>query len=160
MTPGIATSAAIAEIVRLLRPLVLHLARAREGPLAGTGLTPATRALVEILAEEGPRTVPDIARHWTLGRQNVQRSVDTLAELAFVERVRNPGHRKSALVSLTPKGVAVFRDVHRREQEVIARLTTGLAQADVETCRRVLAHLQAGFQFSARGGGGRDDGIA
>ena len=155
MNSGITTPDAVFDIVRLLRPLVLHLTRAREGPLAGSGLTPATRALAEILAEEGPKTVPDIARRWALGRQNVQRCVDTLVGLGLAEPVRNPAHRKSPLISLTPKGAAVFREVQGREQEVIARLTTGLAQSDVDTCRRVLAHLRAGFQFSARGGDAR-----
>jgi len=105
--------------------------------------------LMETLAVEGPQTVPDVARRWTLGRQNVQRCVDALVELGLAEPVRNPGHRKSSLISLTPKGAVAFREIHDREQDVIARLTTGLAQPDVETCRRVLAHLQAGFQFSA-----------
>ena len=153
MNPGITTSAAIFDVVRVLRPLVLDLNRALQASLAGTGLTPATRAVVEVLAEEGPKTVPDLARRWTLGRQNVQRCVDALVGLGLVEPASNPGHRRSALIGLTPKGVAVFRDFRGREQESIARLTTGLAQSEVETCRRVLAHLHAGFRYSPATGG-------
>ena len=149
MSPGSATPEAVCDVVRLLRPLVLQLARALEGPLKGQGITPGARAAMEILAAAGPQTVPDIARQWTLGRQNVQRIVDALIERAWVQRVQNPGHRRSALLSLTPEGATRFRELRRHEQEVIAQLTPGLGQSDVEACRRVLLHLHAGFRFPA-----------
>ena len=134
-----------------MRPLVLQIARVLDGRSGAHGIAPQARAVLELLAESGPQTVPDIARQWTLGRQNVQRIVDTLNARRLVERVDNPGHRKSMRLSLTPDGVTLVRALRAREQQLVAMLTPGLGQSDVESCRRVLQHLHAGFRFPARG---------
>ena len=152
MTPGPATPASVHEVVHLLRPLVLQVARVLDGRLVAHRLTPGACAALEFLAENGPQTVPDIARRWTLGRQNVQRVADALIARGLVERVENPGHRRSMRLCLTPDGVALFRALRTEEQDLIAALTPGLGQDDVESCRRVLQHLHAGFRFSGRGG--------
>jgi DNA-binding MarR family transcriptional regulator len=152
LIPASATPESICEVVRLLRPLVLQVARGFDGRLAAYGIAPRGRAVLEFLAENGPQTVPDIARQWTLGRQNVQRIADTLIAHRLVERVENPGHRKSMRVGLTPSGVALVRASRAHEMELIATLTPGLGQSDVEGCRRVLRHLDAGFRFPAAGG--------
>jgi DNA-binding MarR family transcriptional regulator len=154
MTPGSATPESVYEVVRLLRPLVLQVARVLDGRPGSQGLTPGTRAALEFLAENGPQTVPDIARRWTLGRQNVQRVADALIARRLVERVENPGHRRSMRLGLTPDGVTLCRALHRQEQEIIAQLTPGLGQSDVDGCRRVLRHLHAGFRFPAGGESG------
>ena len=77
---------------------------------------------------------------------------DTLIARRLVERVENPGHRKSMRVSLTPNGVTLVRALRAQEQELIATLTPGLGQSDVDGCRRVLHHLHAGFRFPGDGG--------
>ncbi len=154
MNPGSATPESLCEVVRLLRPLVLQLARVLDRSLVVQGLTPGARAALEFLAENGPQTVPDIARQWTLGRQNVQRIADTLIARGLVERIENPGHRRSVRLSLTPEGATLFQALRRQEQELVAQLTPGLGQSDVEGCRRVLHHLHAGFRFPAGGGTG------
>jgi DNA-binding MarR family transcriptional regulator len=151
---GSATPESVYEVVRMLRPVVLQVARVLDGRLRAQGLTPGARAALELLAEDGPQTVPDIARRWTLGRQNVQRIADMLIARNLVERVENPGHRKSARMSLTPEGLTLFRTLRGQEQDLIARLTPGLGESEVEGCRRVLHHLRAGFRFPADGGTG------
>lgn len=147
LNPASATPESICEVVQLLRPLVLQIARVLDRRLGADGIAPRARAVLELLAENGPQTVPDIARQWTLGRQNVQRIADTLIARRLVERVENPGHRKSMRVSLTPGGVTVVRALRAREQQLITTIAPGLGQSDVEGCRRVLQHLHAGFRF-------------
>ncbi len=143
------TAEGIGAILKLLRPLAVQAARAQEAQLEGTRLTPAMWAVVELLAGEGPLGVPAMARRWRRGRQNVQRLVDRLVELELVAGVENPEHRRSALMSLTPAGVTLFRTLRDREERLVAQLTPGLGRVEVAACRRVLLQLDAGLRYLA-----------
>jgi DNA-binding MarR family transcriptional regulator len=154
MSTGAASPEAVSEVVRLLRPVVRYVGRSLGRRLAGTGLSPAAWSVLEVLAELGPQTVPEIARGWTVGRQNVQRVADVLIRRGLVERVRNAGHRRSVRLGLTPEGVRTFRELVARERDMLSRVAPGLGRDDVEACRRVLRHLEAGFRFADNGGDG------
>jgi DNA-binding MarR family transcriptional regulator len=158
MSTGAASPEAVAGVVRLLRPLTRHLGRSLASRLRGTGVSAAAASVLEILAEQGPQTVPAIARQWTVGRQNVQRVADVLIERGLVERVQNAGHRKSVRLGLTPEGARTYRELEAGARAVLGRVATGLGRDDVDACQRVLRHLEAGFRFD--GGVEADQGAA
>lgn len=81
--------------------------------------TPRFSVLREI-AVKGPMSVADIARVRRAARQGVQRLAQELAADGLVEFVRNPRHRRSPLVRLTPAGDRVIREL-LAEQDATAR---------------------------------------
>jgi len=85
--------------------LLWHVAvQATERLHDGEAVTVGMRAVLEFLARNGPRSVPDIARSRLVTRQHIQSLVNGLLELRLVSLEDNPAHRRSSLVQLAPEG--------------------------------------------------------
>lgn len=146
-------------LVRQVRPLTLSSARVVERRLQGTGLTVGTRAVLELLADSGPATVPDLARTLDVSRQATQRLANELVRAGYAETAPNPRHRRSVLVRLTRAGSDSFAAIHRQEIEQLATLAPGCSDEDVATAVRVLSAVAtdvrrlAGVEDSHQGRG-------
>lgn len=57
---------------------------------ADIGVTTATRALLEYLADSGPDTVPEVGRAKNVTRQHVQQLAESLVRAGLAEWRRNP----------------------------------------------------------------------
>lgn len=136
------------ELVQLARPLYRTLVRAVEQQLEGTGISVALRGMLEVLADVGPQTVPQIALRHGVGRQFVQRLMDDAAAAGLVRRDDNPAHRRSVLFSLTPKGRAAFDRIRARELVVTRRIANGVKRSDVAAAVRVVSHMIREFPAS------------
>src|SRR5689334_5728011 len=86
------------------------------------GLLAPGRAVLQVLAEEGPRTVPWIAAKQNASRQNVQIIANRFADQGFVEFKTNPAHKKSDLVQITEKGRQALATSQHREGTILERL--------------------------------------
>jgi DNA-binding MarR family transcriptional regulator len=128
-------------VLSVVRPLYQASARAVDVWLRGTGLTAGSRAVLELLLEQGPMTVPTIAREFGITRQSVQALVDATAARGLVTMADNPQHRRSHLVAVTDVGRRTFGETHRRELANLDRVTADLDPADLAVCARVLADL-------------------
>ena len=128
-------------VLREVRPLHLQAARAVTSALQGEPLTMAIRALLERLDDEGPQTVPQIARWLDVSRQAVQRVVDDARALGYIEVQGNPLHRRSHLVALTTQGADAFRRLHTGELVALAGAAADIDPADLLTCAAVLERL-------------------
>ncbi len=137
------------------RRLVHRLDRAAEALHAPDDLTGGERAVLVELAEEGPRTVPEMARARPVTRQHIQSTVNPLLAHGLVELVDNPRHRRSKLVRLTEAGRAVVAKIRGREGRVVAALVPRLDARDLETTARTLAKLGGLFQADVAGLTGR-----
>ncbi len=129
------------ELLRLTRPIVLGSARVVETEVRALGWTVGARAVMEVLVDEAPMTVPQIGARLSLARQNVQRHVDELKRLGHVSAAPNPAHRRSVLIEPTALGRSVFRDLHARELAALADLAGACPDEDLRTAARVLRHL-------------------
>ncbi|HEY8380742.1 MAG TPA: MarR family transcriptional regulator [Microvirga sp.] len=143
---------AVYDIIRRIRPLFRHLVSAVEQNLVGTGISVSMRGVLELLAEAGPQTVPQIARALILPRQNVQVIVNALLALEAVEAHANPGHKRSPIIRLTTSGLSTFAQIKAGEMAVIMDAGSGLATSEVEACIRVLEHLKGRFGEIAQSG--------
>lgn len=128
-------------VLSQVRPLYQSSGRAVEHALQGTGLTVTTRAVLELVLQRGPMTVPQVARDFGVTRQSVQALVDTAARSGLVRLVDNPQHKRSRLVEATGHGASTFAEVHRRELENLARVTGDLDPDELAGCARLLAVL-------------------
>ena len=140
----------IYEILRLVRPLVLNSARVVEARLK-PGLTVGMRAVLEILADNGPATVPAIAARLDLARQGVQRHVNDLIELGHVEQHENPAHRRSVLITLTAAGAERFARIREDELRDLAETAADCTADDIATAVRVLTALNRDIRRKAAG---------
>ncbi|WP_109471415.1 MarR family winged helix-turn-helix transcriptional regulator [Ornithinimicrobium cavernae] len=128
-------------VLQRIRPVHELSARAVGAALEGTDLTVPLRAVLERLHDDGPQTVPSIARRLYVTRQGVQTLVDRARELGLVQTRPNPEHRRSHLVALTPRGEETFTTLHAAETDRLVTVARGLDPADVAACVRVLDHL-------------------
>lgn len=125
-------------LLRETRPLVLNSARVVEASLRGDGLSVGTRAVLEMLAEHGPMTVPDISDRLDLARQGIQRHVNDLTTLGLVESRVNPAHRRSVLIATTPAGTALFARIRADELARLGAMAAEHSAEDLTVALRVL----------------------
>ena len=111
--------------------------------LAGAeGLTSARwQVLGAIVLNEGPLTVPQIARRMGLTRQSVHATVQHLVDDGLLELGANADHRRSQLVDLTPLGRTAYEAIDGRQAIWVNRLARGISHTDLETTARVLDEL-------------------
>ncbi len=129
------------ELIRLIRPVHRRLARAVEAYLEGAGVTVGMRAVLEVLNEGGPLSVPDIGRVLFLSRQQVQLMVNDLEVAGLVERRPNPAHKRSSLFALTDFGENRFAEIRLRETDNITALCEQFSGEDLKASQRVLCGL-------------------
>jgi len=125
--------------------LVVHVFRL-SGLLTAAGdamAAPAgqTTARWRVLAaiENAPLTVPQIARAWWLSRQSVQRVADVLAADGLAVYEDNPGHRRSRLLRITPKGLSALREIRGAQRVWADELGDELGETDLRTANELLA---------------------
>jgi DNA-binding MarR family transcriptional regulator len=125
---------AVALNFRLLRVAEeLH----RQGPASS-----ARRGVLRTLSDEGPQSVPQMARTRGVTRQHVQTLVNSLMEEGLVEVAPNPAHRKSVLIQLTNAGKQAVRDNTRREAVLVKECTPYVELGELETAYDVLHRVR------------------
>ena len=94
------------------------------------------------LADQGPRTVAQIARSRPVARQGVQRLADALAREGLVEYLANPDHRRSKLLRLTVRGAKTYRALRRGQRVFAEELTRGLSEDELRSATSLLRKLR------------------
>ena len=106
------------------------------------GLTSARWQVLGALELAGrPLGVARVARAMGLSRQAVQRIVNDLAAMGFLDFAPNPDHKRAKLVMVTEDGRAAYREAMRRHDAWAQRVVSGLERRDLEGARAVLASL-------------------
>ncbi|GGL04178.1 MarR family transcriptional regulator [Sphaerisporangium melleum] len=129
------------EVFDLVGPLYRRAYRKVEQDAPTAGLSVGARAVLTVLREHGPMTVPQLGRTLALSRQFVQRVTNEAAARRLVEFAANPAHRKSSLVHLTDEGRSALTAVIDRERAVLRQVAGDLTDAEVTACLRVLSRL-------------------
>jgi DNA-binding MarR family transcriptional regulator len=129
------------EVFALVGPLYRRVQRKVEQDAPIQGLSVGVRAVLDLLREHGPMTVPQMGRAQALSRQFVQRMVNDAAAQLLVETFPNPAHQRSSLVRLTDHGRAAITAVTTRERALLLRAGGDLTDADVAACVKVLARM-------------------
>ena len=101
--------------------------------------------LMRSLRENGPSTIPELARSRPVSRQHIRLLSQTLVHRGWVEQCANPGHRRSFLLRLTANGETALLAMDRRIEEFMAKWLTGLPEDDIRTTLDTLDALAAGL---------------
>lgn len=92
--------------------------------------------------QNGPLTIPQIARNVGSTRQSVRRLVDLLARQRRVEMIDNPHHRKSDLVRLTDDGLKALNKLRQRQRNWHPRIMAGVNAAALRQATVLLRHVR------------------
>ncbi|MET7456859.1 MarR family transcriptional regulator [Streptomyces sp. NPDC005574] len=128
------------EVFALVGPLYRRVQRRIEQD-AAPDLSVGVRAVLDLLREHGPMTVPQMGRAQSLSRQFVQRMVNDAAAGGLVESIPNPAHQRSSLIRLTDDGRTAITAVTAREHALLRQASGSLTDADVTACVRVLSRM-------------------
>jgi DNA-binding MarR family transcriptional regulator len=104
------------------------------------------RGILKTLDRLGPQTVPRMARARSVSRQYIQTLINQLAKGDFVEFVENPAHRRSPLVSLTPKGKEFLDAMVQREIELLEQLKMDSSEKELQNTADVLRKVRKLFE--------------
>jgi DNA-binding MarR family transcriptional regulator len=108
----------------------------------GHGLLAPGRAVLQVLADEGPRTVPWIAAKQNASRQNVQIIADRFAEQGLSEFSPNPAHKKSDLVQITEKGRELLAASTGRQSSIVQRVRSTIEESQISSALELLRRLR------------------
>ncbi|MFJ2579554.1 MarR family winged helix-turn-helix transcriptional regulator [Kitasatospora aureofaciens] len=131
----------LTEVFDLVGPLYRRTHRKVEQDMSAEGLSAGVRAVLNLLREHGPMTVPQMSRAQALSRQFVQRMVNDAAARGLVESAPNPAHQRSSLIRLTEHGQTVITAVINRERIVLRQAGGDLTETEIDACLRVLSRL-------------------
>lgn len=133
------------QAILAVRRLFHVLAGTADRAHADLGITASMRAVMEILHERGPRTVPQVAREQDVSRQHIQVVVNGLLEGGLVECLDNPDHLRSPIVRLTAAGTKACEAIRRREARLLAELTKKIPGADLKVTLKTLNAMETGL---------------
>ncbi|UWR16449.1 MarR family winged helix-turn-helix transcriptional regulator [Sulfitobacter sp. M368] len=141
------------QVIWQSRPLMQAAEAAVERGLEGSGLTVRMRAVLEILADGGAATVPEIAQRLEIKRQYVQLMINDTHAAGFTEAVPNPRHQRSKLIALTETGQSLIAQVMQREKELLKRICGDLTDEELEitlkTMQQLIARLKSATEEKA-----------
>lgn len=98
--------------------------------------------LLRVLDQQGPQTVPGIARARGLSRQNIQVLVNRLIARGLVTLGQNPAHMRSALVHLTADGQELQAAASRHEMQSAEALLPYITESRLVPAAELLRQLR------------------
>ena len=105
-------------------------------------LSRACRGILQDLFRLGPRTVPQLTRGRPVSRQNVLMLVNRLIAEGLAESRRNPEHKRSYLIRLTPRGKTLLEEMWSQERALLDGLDHDLYREDLQAATSVLHRLR------------------
>lgn len=106
------------------------------------GMTSARWKVLGALAYAAePMTVSQIAHSMGQTRQGVQRLSDAMEKAGILSYKDNPNHKKAKLVTLTPKGEAIFQQLEEKQIPWANTRSAGIKEPDLKIALDVLKKM-------------------
>ena len=131
----------LTEVFDLVGPLYRRAVRKVEQGEAVEGVSVGVRAVLDLLRQHEPMTVPQMGRVLALSRQFVQRMVNDAAAHGWVEAIPNPAHQRSSLIRITDEGRATITAILGREHHLNRQVGGDLTDAELRATVRVLREM-------------------
>lgn len=137
---------ALLELINEIRSS-FHLLKAVASEVhGGPELTAARRGVLLDLLMHGDLTVPALARRRPVSRQHMQLVVNGLLEEGWAELLPNPAHKRSRLVSLTPVGRRVVKEMVARDKGVLGQLDQPRSPPEIVEAAAVLRDIRLALE--------------
>lgn len=101
-----------------------------------------TLGFLRTLRNDGPITVPDLARMRPTSRQRMQQLADELVEDGLVEFIDNPHHKTSRLMRLTRKGEARYRALLKQFYELGMEVAKDVGEGELRDATALIRKLR------------------
>lgn len=132
------------------RRLFQAAGEARDDTLAGAGVTPIERCLIEALArEDAPVTVATLARRALTPVADIARGLDRLDSRGWLERRGDSRQSSSEAVRLNDVGRATRRELRANERAFLLQLGVVLDEGSVRAALATLRQLRRSLQRAA-----------
>ena len=132
------------------RSLPIALLRAREVVMvrfrpivAAHDLTEQQWRVLRVLAEQSPIDATDLAEQATVLAPSLTRIIKSLEDRHLIMRVRDEVDRRRLVLSITPGGIALIRDVAPSSHEIYADLEARFGHERLEHLIDLLIDLAA-----------------
>lgn len=133
------SNAALAELDQLFVQLSREVVHAvREQGLGGLSLS---QIMVLKKAQRRGARAQDLSRGLAVSPAAVTKLVDQLSCRGLITRTRSRKDRRSAILAVTPEGVAALEQSERVRIQIIRALLEPLSQEEIAVLTRVLRHL-------------------
>jgi DNA-binding MarR family transcriptional regulator len=122
-------------------------ARELERQLQPTGIAPAYMPVMFALGDGGTLTQKELAQRAAVEQPTMAATLNRMERDGFISRSRDPADRRSALVALTPAGLALVPEVERVVHAInglaLATLSSEEQAAFFATIGKIIAALEA-----------------
>lgn len=127
----------------LLREIVRTHQAIMSGFSRRVGIPSSRFALMRLLAfAENDVGIMDLSRQLDINPAAVTRSVQEMTRKGLVQRYDDPRDGRRNYVRLSPKGLELFEDVHRRSHELERELSSVIGDDQIAVTLDVLKKLQ------------------
>lgn len=133
-----ATEGEIAATIKSVRECFHRLKAYGDILHADLGVNSSMRGVLESLGEQGPLTVPQVARIKGVSRQHIQLVINALADKGYVTGHSNPRDARSPLVEITAAGRDLLDTIGERETAILSAFAQQFSAADITTTQRTL----------------------
>lgn len=137
--------------------LFADIAAAIEAGLAGTGVSPGMRAVLEVVYRNGPMSAAEMGAGLGLEPAFVHRMADMAAAEGLLEPLTDPAHRDAPFMQITRKGrmtVWRIRDGEAQHLRAVARNAPGAGGDAGARIRKALDLFFAGGGGEPKAGHG------
>jgi DNA-binding MarR family transcriptional regulator len=141
-TGGEVAVEAMYELILAVFPLYFGLRAAgqRHGQVSEGG--GGVWGFLRSLKQDGPQTVPSLARARPVARQYIQTLANAFEREGLIEFTDNPAHKRSKLMRLTAKGEARFSALDQGVLQACAKLAAGLDALQIKASAALLRQLK------------------
>jgi MarR family transcriptional regulator, organic hydroperoxide resistance regulator len=97
--------------------------------------------LMQLLRNNSPVRMGEIAEEMSIPISTATRVVDRLQQMGLVSRKKDPGDRRTVLVSLEKKGEAAVRKIEEHTFSVISENLAGFTDEEIASFLKTAVHL-------------------
>jgi DNA-binding MarR family transcriptional regulator len=109
---------------------------------AGTTLSPSQSSALAAIHRHGPLTPSELANREAVQRPTVTRLLVRLEAAGLIARAADPGDGRSSLITVTPAGRDLLRELRLRKDAFLARRLERLDAEERATLDRAAAILE------------------
>lgn len=116
--------------------------------LSGRSVGSAENEVLQFLQQQGPISVPNLARERHTTRQNIQVLANRLSSEGLIEFSPNPAHKRSRLLHLSAAARALCEHAKGKQSELLNRLCSGLSADEITRATALLRSIGLNLQNS------------
>lgn len=102
--------------------------------------------LMKSLQQNGPQTIPELARSRPVSRQHIRQLAHTLIDKGWIESMPNPVHKRSFLLRLTGAGEQAVNSMDQQIESILAGCLQELPPEQLEVTIETLSVLAERLQ--------------